>query len=95
MEAEESREIHDISERFFRKRLKMVKAKALNTSIPVNSFIPWNSLLLLCWAAMWSCPKKSHLANSPGFIAATGFMVITAVKKLARAMRACRSLCRV
>jgi len=32
MEAEESREIHDISERFFRKRMKMVKAKALNTS---------------------------------------------------------------
>lgn len=32
MEAEESREIHDISDRFFRKRLKMVKAKAINTS---------------------------------------------------------------
>ncbi len=83
MEAEESREIHDISSRFFHKRIKMVKAKALNMSASefVNT-IGLAALIVMTGYVVTS--KKITPGELAGFITATGFMVITAVKKLAR-----------
>ncbi|MCR4321080.1 MAG: ABC transporter ATP-binding protein/permease [Candidatus Brocadiaceae bacterium] len=83
MEAEESREIHDISERFFRKRLKMVKAKALNTS--TSEFVYTLALAaIVSLGGYVVMSKKITPGELAGFITATGFMVITAVKKLAK-----------
>ncbi len=83
MEAEESREIHDISERFFRKRLKMVKAKALNTS--TSEFVYTLGLAVIVMMGGYVVmSKKITPGELCGFITATGFMVITAVKKLAK-----------
>jgi subfamily B ATP-binding cassette protein MsbA len=83
MEAEESREIHDISERFFRKRMKMVKAKALNTS--TSEFVYTLGLaVIVIMGGYVVMSKKITPGELAGFITATGFMVITAVKKLAK-----------
>ena len=83
MEAEESREIHDISERFFRKRMKMVKAKALNTS--TSEFVYTLGLAaIVVMGGYVVMSKKITPGELAGFITATGFMVITAVKKLAK-----------
>ncbi|MEK7291244.1 MAG: ABC transporter ATP-binding protein [Planctomycetota bacterium] len=83
MEAEESREIHDISERYFMKRLKMVKAKALNTS--TSEFVYTLGLaLMVILGGYVVMSKKITPGELGGFITATGFMVITAVKKLAK-----------
>ena len=83
MEDEESREIHDISERFFRKRLKMVKAKAVNTS--TSEFVYTLGLaVLIILGGYVVMSKKITPGELGGFITAIGFMVITAVKKLAK-----------
>ena len=83
MEAEESREIHDISERFFRKRLKMVKAKALSTS--TSEFVYTLGLAaIVILGGYVILSKKITPGELGGFITATGFMVITAIKKLAK-----------
>ena len=83
MEAEESREIHDISERFFRKRMKMVKAKALNTS--TSEFVYTLGLAaIVSLGGYVVMSKKITPGELAGFITATGFMVITTVKKLAK-----------
>jgi len=83
MEAEESREIHDISERFFRKRMKMVKAKALNTS--TSEFVYTLGLaVIVVMGGYVVMSKKITPGELAGFITATGFMVITAVKRLAK-----------
>ena len=83
MEAEESREIHDISERFFRKRLKMVRAKSLNTS--TSEFVYTLGLAaIVIMGGYVVVSKKITPGELAGFITATGFMVITAVKKLAK-----------
>lgn len=83
MEAEESREIHDISERFFRKRMKVVKAKALNTS--TSEFVYTLGLAaIVVMGGYVVMSKKITPGELAGFITATGFMVITAVKKLAK-----------
>jgi len=83
MEAEESREIHDISERFFRKRMKMVKAKALNTS--TSEFVYTLGLAaIVIMGGYVVLSKKITPGELAGFITATGFMVISAVKKLAK-----------
>lgn len=83
MEAEESREIHDISERFFRKRMKVVKAKALNTS--TSEFVYTLGLAaIVVLGGYVVMSKKITPGELTGFITATGLMVITAVKKLAK-----------
>lgn len=83
MEAEESREIHDISDRFFRKRLKMVKAKAINTS--TSEFVYALGLaVLIILGGYVVVSKKITPGELGGFITAIGFMVITTVKKLAK-----------
>lgn len=83
MEAEESREIHDISERFFMKRLKMVRAKALNTG--TSEFVYTLGLaVMVILGGYVVMSKKITPGELGGFITATGFMVITAVKKLAK-----------
>ncbi|MBM2833450.1 MAG: msbA 1 [Candidatus Brocadiaceae bacterium] len=83
MESEESREIHDISERFFRKRMKMVKAKALNTS--TSEFVYTLALAaIVSLGGYVVMSKKITPGELAGFITATGFMVITAVKRLAK-----------
>jgi len=83
MEAEESREIHDISERFFRKRMKMVKAKALNTS--TSEFVYTLGLAaIVVMGGYVVMSKKITPGELAGFITATGFMVITTVKRLAK-----------
>lgn len=83
METEESREIHDISERFLRKRLKMVRAKAANTS--TSEFVYTLGLaVLIILGGYVVMSKKVTPGELGGFIAAIGFMVITAVKKLAK-----------
>lgn len=83
MEAEESREIHDISERFFRKRLKLVKAKALNTS--TSEFVYTIGLAaVVLMGGYVVVSKKITPGELGGFITATGFMVVPAIKKLAK-----------
>ncbi|MFN3532829.1 MAG: ABC transporter ATP-binding protein [Candidatus Brocadia sp.] len=83
METEESREIHDISERFLRKRLKMVRAKAANTS--TSEFVYALGLaVLIILGGYVVMSKKVTPGELGGFITAVGFMVITAVKKLAK-----------
>ncbi|MBI5677555.1 MAG: ABC transporter ATP-binding protein [Planctomycetes bacterium] len=74
---------HDISERFFRKRMKMVKAKALNTS--TSEFVYTLGLAaIVVMGGYVVMSKKITPGELAGFITATGFMVITAVKKLAK-----------
>ncbi|MCF6156110.1 MAG: ABC transporter ATP-binding protein [Candidatus Brocadia sp.] len=83
MEAEESREIHDISERFFRKRLKMVRAKAINTS--TSEFVYTLGLaVLIILGGYVVMSKKITPGELGGFITAIGFMVITSIKRLAK-----------
>lgn len=83
MEAEESREIHDISERFFRKRVKMVKAKAINTS--TSEFVYSLGLaILIVLGGYVIMSGKITPGELGGFITAIGFMVITTIKKLAK-----------
>ncbi len=83
MEAEESREIHEISDRFFKKRMKMVKAKAINTS--TSEFVYTLGLaILIIMGGYVVMSKKITPGELGGFMTAIGFMVITAVKKLAK-----------
>lgn len=83
MEAEESREIHEISNRFFMKRMKLVKAKAVNTS--TSEFVYTLGLaLLIILGGYVIVSKKITPGELGGFITAIGFMVITTVKKLAK-----------
>jgi ATP-binding cassette, subfamily B, bacterial MsbA len=84
MEDEESREIRNISNRFLKRRIKMVKAKALNTS--TNECIYTLGLAALITFAGYVVVSKQMLTPGEltGFIAATGFMVITSIKKLAK-----------
>ncbi|TVM03833.1 MAG: ABC transporter permease [Candidatus Brocadia sp. WS118] len=83
MEAEESREIHEISDRFFMKRMKLVKAKAVNTS--TSEFVYTLGLALLIILGGYIIMSKNITPGElGGFITAMGFMVITTVKKLAK-----------
>ncbi|BBO19267.1 ABC transporter ATP-binding protein [Candidatus Brocadia pituitae] len=83
MEAEESREIHEISNRFFMKRMKLVKAKAVNAS--TSEFVYTLGLaLLIILGGYVIMSKKITPGELGGFITAIGFMVITTVKKLAK-----------
>jgi subfamily B ATP-binding cassette protein MsbA len=83
MEAEESREIHEISDRFFTKRMKLVKAKAVNTS--TSEFVYTLGLaLLIILGGYVIMSRKVTPGELGGFITAMGFMVITTVKKLAK-----------
>lgn len=83
MEAEESREIHDISERFFQKNIKMVKAKSLNTSSAEFIYTIVLALIIILGGFVLTA-KKITPGELCGFITAIGFMVITSVKKLAK-----------
>ncbi|KAB2834457.1 MAG: ABC transporter ATP-binding protein [Candidatus Brocadia sp.] len=83
MEAEESREIHEISNRFFMKRMKMVKTKAANTSI--SEFVYTLGLaLMIILGGYVIMSKKITPGELGGFITAMGFMVITTLKKMAK-----------
>ncbi len=83
MEAEESREIHEISDRFFMKRMKMVKTKAANTSI--SEFVYTLGLaLMIILGGYVIMSKKITPGELGGFITAMGFMVITTLKKMAK-----------
>lgn len=83
MEAEESREIHDISERYLKKRMKVVKTKALNTSM--SEFVYTAGLAgLVVWGGYVIMAKNITPGELGGFITAIGFMVITSIKKLAK-----------
>ncbi|MCF6159289.1 MAG: ABC transporter ATP-binding protein [wastewater metagenome] len=83
MEDEESREIHAMSEKFFKKRLKVVKTKAFNTS--TSEFVYTLGLAaLIAFGGYVVVSKKITPGELAGFITATGFMVISAVKKLAK-----------
>ena len=83
MEAEESREIHDISKRFLSKRLKMVKAKALNTSTSEFIYTLGMAAMVILGGYVVMSGKITP-GDLAGFITATGFMVITSIKKLAK-----------
>ncbi len=83
MEAEESREIHDISEKFLSKRLKMVKAKALNTGTSEFSYTLGMAAMVILGGYVVVSGKITP-GDLAGFITATGFMVITSIKKLAK-----------
>ncbi|MCC7210757.1 MAG: ABC transporter ATP-binding protein [Candidatus Brocadia sp.] len=83
MEAEESREIHEISNRFFMKRMKLVRAKAVNAS--TSEFVYTLGLaILIILGGYVIMSKKITPGELGGFITAIGFMVITTVKKLAK-----------
>lgn len=83
MEDEESREIHNINEKFLEKRLKMVKTKALNTS--TNEFVYTLGLaVLVILGGYVIVSNKITPGELGGFITATGFMVVTSVKRLAK-----------
>lgn len=83
MEAEESREIHEISNRFFMKRMKLAKAKAINTS--TSEFVYTLGLaILIILGGYVIMSKKITPGELGGFITAIGFMVITTIKKLAK-----------
>ncbi len=83
MEAEESREIHDISERFLRKKVKMVKAKAVNTSTSEFVYSLGLAVLIILGGYVIMSGKITP-GELGGFITAIGFMVITTIKKLAK-----------
>lgn len=83
MEDEESREIHAISDKFLKKKLKMVKAKAINTSAS-ESFYVLGLAALISFGGYVILSKKISPGELAGFITAIGFMVITSIKKLAK-----------
>lgn len=83
MEAEESREIHEISDRFFVKRMKMVKTKAANTSISEFVYTLGFALMIILGGYV-IMSKKITPGELGGFITAMGFMVITTLKKMAK-----------
>lgn len=83
MEAEESREIHEISERFFQRNIKMVKVKSLNTSSAEFIYTIVLALIIIFGGFVLTA-KKITPGELCGFITAIGFMVITSVKKLAK-----------
>jgi len=83
MEAEESREIHDISGRFFQRNLRMVRAKSLNTS-STEFFYSIILALIIIFGGFVLTAKKITPGELCGFVTAIGFMVITSVKKLAK-----------
>ncbi|HHT9128931.1 MAG TPA: ABC transporter ATP-binding protein, partial [Candidatus Wujingus californicus] len=83
MEVEESREIHDISKRFLSKRLKMVKAKALNTGTSEFIYTLGMAAMVILGGYVVMSGKITP-GDLAGFITATGFMVITSIKKLAK-----------
>ncbi len=83
MESEESREIHEISERFFQRNIKMVKAKSLNTSSAEGIYTVVLALIIIFGGFVLTA-KKITPGELCGFITAIGFMVIIAVKKLAK-----------
>jgi subfamily B ATP-binding cassette protein MsbA len=83
MEAEESREIRDISNRFLQKRMKVIKAKAMNTSTSEAIYTVGLAVLII-FGGYVIMSKKITPGELGGFITAIGFMVITAVKKLAK-----------
>ncbi len=83
MEAEESREIQEISKRFLMKRLKMAKAKAINTSTSEFVYTIGLAILIILGGYVVMSGKITP-GELGGFITAIGFMVITSVKKLAK-----------
>jgi len=83
MEKEESREIHSLGKRFFKRRLKMVQAKSLNASM--NEFIYTIGLAaMVVLGGYVVMSQKITPGELGGFITAIGFMVITSVKKIAK-----------
>ncbi|MDR4507277.1 MAG: ABC transporter ATP-binding protein/permease [Candidatus Brocadiaceae bacterium] len=83
MENEESREIQEISKQFLKRRMKLVKTKALQSSITegINTV---GFALMIIFTGYVLMTNKITPGELGGFITAIGFMVITAVKKLAK-----------
>ncbi len=83
MEAEESRDIYEIGERFFHKRLKLVKTKAMNEGISEFLYTIGLAALIVCGGYIVVSGRVTP-GELAGFITATGFMVIIGIKKLAK-----------
>lgn len=83
MENEESMEFRNINSRFFKRMMQTVQAKALNTS--TTEFIYSLGLaVIIIFGGYVITTKKVTPGELGGFIAVTGFMILTSMKKLAK-----------
>jgi subfamily B ATP-binding cassette protein MsbA len=83
MENEESMEFRNINSRFFKRIMQTVQAKALNTS--TTEFIYSLGLaVIIIFGGYIVITNRATPGELGGFIAVTGFMILTSIKKLAK-----------
>lgn len=83
MEAEESREIYEIGGQILKKRLKLTKAKAFNEGLN-ELFYALGLAALITFGGYVVVSGKITPGALIGFITATGFMINSSLKKLAK-----------
>lgn len=83
MEKEESKEIHEINHRFFKKRLKTAMARAASNGM--TEFIYGLGIaIIVILGGYIILTKKSTPGELGGFITAIGFMVFRSIKRLTK-----------
>ncbi len=83
MENDESIEFRKINSRFFKRTMQTVKAKAMNTS--TTEFIYALSLaVIIIFGGYVITTNRVTPGDLGGFVAVTGFMILTSIKKLAK-----------
>ncbi|MCP5007319.1 MAG: ABC transporter ATP-binding protein [Planctomycetes bacterium] len=83
MENEESAVFRQINDRYFRKMLQTVKAKAMNASTTEFTYSLALAVIII-FGGYVITTKKITPGELGGFVAVTGFMILTSIKKLAK-----------
>lgn len=83
MEDEEIIEFRNINSRFFKRMMQTVKAKALNASTTEFIYSLGLAVIIILGGYVITTNKISPGALG-GFVAVTGFMILTSIKKLAK-----------
>ncbi len=83
METEEIMEFRNINSRLFRRVMQTVKAKAMNTSTTELIYSLGLAVIIIIGGYVVTTNKVSPGALG-GFVAVTGFMILTSIKKLAK-----------
>ncbi|ODS32936.1 MAG: ABC transporter MsbA [Candidatus Scalindua rubra] len=83
MENEESIEFRNINSRFFKRMMQTVKAKALNASTTEFIYSLGLAVIIILGGYVVTTNKITP-GELGGFVAVTGFMILTSIKKLAK-----------
>ncbi|MEE8190696.1 MAG: ABC transporter ATP-binding protein [Candidatus Scalindua sediminis] len=83
MENEESMEFRNINSRFFKRMMQTVKAKALNTSTTEFTYSLGLAAIIIFGGYVVTTNRITP-GELGGFVAVTGFMILTSIKKLAK-----------